>query len=47
MPHADSGWPTLKRTGRIWMPRPPWVTTSSIAGENSGNGNGLCANDPF
>src|SRR2546429_9932458 len=22
MPHADSGWHTLKRTGRIWMPAP-------------------------
>src|SRR5216683_5713582 len=47
MPHADSGWHTLKRTGRIWMPRPPWVATSRIADENSGHGNGLCANDPF
>jgi len=47
MSHADSGWPTLKRTGRIWMLRPPWETTLGIGGENSGHGNGLCANDPF
>ena len=47
MPHADSGWPTLKRTGRIWMLRPTWVATSRIAGENSGHGNGLCANNLF
>jgi hypothetical protein len=46
MPQADSGWPILKRTGRIWMPRPR-VATSRIAGENGGHGNGLCANDLF
>ena len=48
MPHADSGWPTLKPDGKdLDAPFPPWVATSRIAGENSGHGSGLCANDPF
>ncbi len=48
MPHADSGWPTLKPDGKdLDAPSPPWVATSRIAGENSGHGNGLCANNLF
>ena len=36
-----------KTDGKDLDAPPPWETTSRIAGENSGHGNGLCANDSF
>ena len=36
-----------KTDGKDLDAPPPWETTSRIAGENSGHGNDLCANDPF